>query len=326
MGIDAKQDFLRTVETSLSNVVTVTGMDAIMRSISDALENYDMRILSGWAEETDDCLECYIAARSVECRSPKTLERYRYVIGKLMDYAKVTTRRITVYHLRSFLAAEKERGIADSSLEGYREVFTAYFNWLQRENLIERNPTSNLGVVKCAKKEKQTYSEVDIEKLNRCCKKIRDRAIIAFLQSTGCRISEMTGLNRDAVNLDALECVVHGKGNKERVVYLSEVAGMLLREYLESREDACPALFVNRCEERINPGGVRFVLNTIAKEAGVAHVHPHKFRRTLATELCRHGMPIQEVGKLLGHDKIDTTMQYVVLSNDGIKTSYRRYA
>ena len=101
---------------------------------------------------------------------------------------------------------------------------------------------------------------------------------------------------------------------------------MLLREYLESREDACPALFLNRCGERINPGGVRFALNTIAKEAGVAHVHPHKFRRTLATELCRHGMPIQEVGKLLGHDKIDTTMQYVVLSNDGIKSSYKRYA
>ena len=129
-----------------------------------------------------------------------------------------------------------------------------------------------------------------------------------------------------AARYKRVAAVVHGKGNKERVVYLSEVAGMLLREYLESRKDACPALFVNRCGERINPGGVRFVLNTIAKAAGVAHVHPHKFRRTLATELCRHGMPIQEVGKLLGHDKIDTTMQYVVLSNDGIKSSYKRYA
>lgn len=132
--------------------------------------------------------------------------------------------------------------------------------------------------------------------------------------------------NRDDVDLDKLECVVHGKGNKERTVYLNDVAGMLLGEYLASRKDECPALFINRFNDRISPNGVRYMLSYLEKETGIEKVHPHKFRRTLATDLARHGMPIQEVAKILGHDKIDTTMQYVVLNKDDVKNSYRRYA
>lgn len=326
MSMDSKQDFLRTMEAALSDTVTAANMDAILKIMSDTLEGYDMRRIEAFGDETDDCLECFISAKEVECRSPQTIRRYRYVITRIMQFTKVPTRRITVYHLRSFLSAEKARGLSDTSLENYREVCSSYFNWLQREGLIDRNPVSNLGTIKCAKKEKKTYSEVDIEKLNRCCKSIRDRAIIGFLRSTGCRVSEMTGLNRDSVDIDALECVVHGKGDKERVVYLSEVTGLLLREYLESRKDNSEALFSNKFGGRLLPGGVREMLKQVAKAAGLQNVHPHKFRRTLATELCKHGMSIQEVSELLGHSKIDVTRQYVILSKDGIKSSYRRYA
>ena len=119
--------------------------------------------------------------------------------------------------------------------------------------------------------------------------------------------------------------MVHGKGNKERTVYLDEVAGMLLAEYLNGRIDDVPALFINKQHDRLNPGGVRAMLNKLAEKAGVDHVHPHKFRRTLATGLARHGMPIQEVAKVLGHEKLDTTMKYVVLNKDDVKASYRRY-
>ena len=183
----------------------------------------------------------------------------------------------------------------------------------------------NLGVIKVPKKEKKTYTDAELERLNWFCGNIRDRAILHFLRSTGCRISEITGLNRDQVNLELLECVVHGKGNKERTVYLDEVAGMLLAEYLNGRIDDVPALFINKQHDRLNPGGVRAMLNKLAEKAGVAHVHPHKFRRTLATGLARHGMPIQEVAKVLGHEKLDTTMKYVVLNKDDVKASYRRY-
>ena len=325
MAYDSKFSFIEELRKGLENDFTAAQLRRIGEVARDVLTDFDIVEVPKGAMK-DDLIDVYLDALNVECRSQKTIDRYRYVIGRLMDFVKVPTCRVTVYHIRAFLAAEKERGVSDSSLESYREVYTAYFNWLQRESLIEKNPTSNLGAIKCAKKEKKTYSEIDLEKLNQKCKTIRDRAIINFLASTGCRISEMTGLNRNSVNLDALECVVRGKGNKERVVYLSEVAGMFLREYLESRKDNCEALFANRRGGRFLPGGVRAMLNEIAKASGVDHVHPHKFRRTLATELCRHGMPIQEVANILGHDKIDTTMQYVVLSKDGIKSSYRRFA
>jgi site-specific recombinase XerD len=326
MAMDSKQDFLRNAESALGEIVTASDMNRILKALSDVLEGYEMRTIKEWTEERDDCLKCYLDALSVECRSQKTIDRYRYVIGRMMAFAKVPTRKITVYHLRSFISAEKERGIADRTLEGYREIFSAYFNWLQRESLIEKNPSANLGAIKCAKKEKKIYSAIDFENLNRNCKCVRDRAIINFLFSTGCRISEMIGLNRNDVDLDKLECIVHGKGDKERTVYLSDVAGMLLGEYLSGRKDDCPALFINRFRERLRPNGVRYMLSCLAKETGIEHVHPHKFRRTLATDLARHGMPIQEVAKILGHDKIDTTMQYVVLNKDDIKSSYRRYA
>ena len=242
-----------------------------------------------------------------------------------MAFAKVPTRRISVYHLRNYLTHEKERGICENTLEGYREIFSAYFNWLQRESLIDRNPCVNLGVIKVPKKEKKTYTDAELERLNWFCGNIRDRAILHFLRSTGCRISEVTELNRDQVNLEALECVVHGKGDKERTVYLDDVAGMLLKEYLKKRKDDVPALFINKRQDRFQPNGIRAMLKKLAANAGVEHVHPHKFRRTLATDLARHGMPIQEVAKVLGHEKLDTTMKYVVLNKDDVKASYRRY-
>lgn len=159
-----------------------------------------------------------------------------------------------------------------------------------------------------------------------CCKTIRDRAILAFMLSTGCRISEMCQLNRDDVDLNTMECRVLGKGNKERIVFLDQVAAMLLREYLAQRKDDSPALFVGRLTNRLSPNGVRKMLSNISSASTVDHVHPHKFRRTLATSLIRHGMPIQEVAAILGHDKLDTTMQYVVLDKTDVKNSYRRYA
>ena len=136
----------------------------------------------------------------------------------------------------------------------------------------------------------------------------------------------MTGLDRGQVNLDKLECVVHGKGNKDRMVYMDDVAGMMVSEYLESRTDDNPALFVGKGQKRLKPGGVRCMLKLLAEKANVEHVHPHKFRRTLATNLARHGMPIQEVANVLGHEKLDTTMKYVNLDNEVTKSNYRRFA
>ena len=322
--IDAKVSFMTQMEAGLTDTLTVEQMKKMQTVGYALLDKFDLVELEDEMEQ-DDLLDCYVSAMKVECRSQKTIDRYVYVIGRMMEFVKVPTRRVSVYHLRNYLTHEKERGICEQTLEGYREIFSAYFNWLQRESLIDRNPCVNLGVIKVPKKEKKTYTDAELERLNWFCGNIRDRAILHFLRSTGCRISEITGLNRDQVNLELLECVVHGKGNKERTVYLDEVAGMLLAEYLNGRIDDVPALFINKQHDRLNPGGVRAMLNKLAEKAGVDHVHPHKFRRTLATGLARHGMPIQEVAKVLGHEKLDTTMKYVVLNKDDVKASYRRY-
>ena len=323
--IDAKISFVEQLKDQLKDQLTMEQISRMTSAAYRILDRFEMSEIPDEETETDDMLNSYVSALKVECRSQKTIDRYVYIIGKLMNFAKVPTRRVSVHHLRNFLTQEKERGICENTLEGYREIFSAYFNWLQRESLIDKNPCVNLGVIKVPKKEKKTYTDAELERLNWFCGDIRNRAILHFLRSTGCRISEVTELNRDAVNLEALECVVHGKGNKERTVYLDEVAGMLLQQYLNERKDDVPALFVNRFGDRLKPGGVRVMLNELAEKAQVEHVHPHKFRRTLATDLTRHGMPIQEVAKILGHEKLDTTMKYVVLNKDDIKASYRRF-
>ena len=326
MSIEAKAVLLKDMEQRLSTEITAADMGKVLSALADQLAGYQLMQTDPGVLDKDDLLDAYTAAMQIQGRSPKTIERYRYAILRMMEVVKVRTRSITVYHLRQYLAEEKARGISDRTLEGTRQVFSAYFNWLQREGLIDTNPTANLGAIKYQKKIKVTYSDIDIERLKYNCASIRDRAIVCFLKSTGCRISEMTQLNRNDVDLVNLECTVLGKGNKERTVYLDAVTGMLVKEYLAQRTDALPALFIGKGTERLKPGGVRYMLCHLADRASVNHVYPHKFRRTLATNLIRHGMPIQEVAAILGHDKLDTTMQYVVLDKTEVKNSYRKYA
>lgn len=327
MAIDAKMSFLGQIERKFSEKLTAMDMGICLGIISDVLEMFDMRENFRTCDDTpDDLLDSFVASMQIQGKSPQTIDRYVYVIGRFMKFAKVPTRRINVYHIRNWLQAEKQRGIADSTLEGNRQVLSSYFGWLFRESLIEKNPVANVGVIKVAKKKKLTYTDIEMEKLNQNCKTIRDKAILHFLASTGCRVSEMTGLNRDTVNLKTLECVVHGKGNKERTVYIDSVTGMLLEKYLANRKDDNEALFVGRLKERLKPGGVRIMLNTLAKLAGVQHCHPHKFRRTLATEMARRGMPIHEVSHYLGHESLDTTMTYVNINDDDMRHDYMRYA
>ena len=327
MAIDAKQHFLKQIEQKCEDQLTVKDMATIMRIISDVMEGFRMEELSagGYDMKNDDMMKAFLDSLSVQGRSPKTIERYELIIGLFMKFAKVPARAVTVYHIRDWLADGKRRGLQDSTLEGDRAVLSSFFGWLYREGLIEKNPITNVGVIKVAKKVKKTYSDIDMEKMNMNAWTLRNRAILHFLRSTGCRISEMIGLNRNAVNLEALECVVHGKGNKDRKVYLDAVAGMILGEYLESRKDDDPALFIGK-QGRLQAGGVRGMLKKLGKISGVDHVHPHKFRRTLATDLSRHGMPIQEVATLLGHEQLDTTMKYVMVDQENTKHDYRRFA
>lgn len=326
MAIEDKVLFVRTMETEISGMLTAEQTQRVLGIISNNLDGYELTTKQLTPLEPDDLLDAYLSALRVQGRSANTIERYRYLIAKMMGNVRVPTRQITVYHLRSYLANEKARGISDRTLDGVRQVFSSYFNWLTREGLIRINPVSNLGTFKYKKKVKDVYSEVDIERMKLGCANLRDRAIVLFLATTGCRISEATRLNRDSIDFMNLECVVLGKGQKERTVYLSAFAAETIRKYLDQRTDNSDALFAGKRTCRITPAGIRKMLRELAKRMGITHVHPHKFRRTLATNLIRHGMPIQEVASILGHDRLDTTMQYVVLNKQDVKNAYQRYA
>lgn len=326
MAMEAKAELMGEMERQLRDRLTTADAACVMSALADVMASYTLEKREDSDEGGDDLLDAYLDALAVQGRSEKTIKRYRYILGRMREAVHTQTRRITVYHLRQYLAKEKARGVSDRTLEGTREVFSAYFNWLRREGLIDQNPSANLGAIKYRKTQKDIFSQADIERMKFACDNIRDRAIITFLQTTGCRIGEMVRLNREDVNLATLECRVLGKGNKERTVYLDQVAAMTLEAYLKQRADTFPALFIGKGTERLEANAVRKVLTKLGEAAHVEHVHPHKFRRTAATNLIRHGMPIQEVAAILGHDKLDTTMQYVVLDREDIKYSFKKYA
>ena len=329
MAIDAKVSFMSQAEKRLASEITAYSMTRVMTIIADVMENFEIRETFGDSDRNDDLLDCFIDALRVQGRSELTLERYRMLITKMISAIGVPTRRVTVYHLRNYLSDLQKRGLKDSTIEGTRQVFSSYFNWLQRESLIDRNPTANLGTIKVGKKQKKVFTEKDIKMMEMACGNDRDRAVIAFLYATGCRISEMTGLDRTDVHFmgdGVAECVVHGKGNKERKVYINPAAGLVLWKYLEGRTDDQPALFINRLKKRLRAENVRDMLNVLSAKTGIEHIHPHKFRRTRATDLARKGMKIQEIAWILGHEKIDTTMKYVVQNDDEVRHDFVRYA
>jgi len=327
MSISDRQMLIKEFESKLNNVLTVSQKSEVMKLLAEQLVEYDVSS-SGDKNQSEsiNLIRIFLEAKRIEGRSDKTIARYDYILNRIFKDINVPIKSINVYHLRTYLMNMKDNGKADSTIEGYREILCAFYSWLQKEGLIQNNPCSNLNPIKCAKVLRLPYSDVEIELIKESCGSVRNKAIICFLLSTGCRISEMCELNRNDIDLNSLECIVHGKGDKERTVYLSNVAVMNLRKYLGSRTDSSPALFIGKGSERMTPGGIRFMLKKVENKSGVVNVHPHRFRRTLATNLINRGMSIQEVASILGHDKIDTTMSYIYIDKKNVKTAYQKYA
>ena len=328
MSIADKKVLMYDVEKRLGSVLTVDQMTVVLQNMSEVLNSFEVEMIANGQDNTqsEELLETFLHAKRLEGRSEKTLDRYKYVIRRIYDYAKTPVGKISVFHLRNYLTIEKERGISDSTLDGIRQVLSAYFGWLQKEGLIKNDPTLNLQPIKIAKKVRKPYSTVDIRKLEDGCTTDRDKAIISILLSTGCRISEVCSMNKEDVDLVSKEILVIGKGNKERTVFINDVTVMFLKRYLASRNDNYPALFVGKNTDRLHPGGIRKMLHIVADKVDVENAHPHRFRRALATSLINHGMPIQEVAVLLGHEKLDTTMKYFYSDKNNTKSSYNKYA
>ena len=323
MSVSAKKNLTHDIEEGVGDYLTVTLTRKVSKTVEEALQKYDVEeIASG--EVNTDLLEAFINAKKVEGRSPKTLERYSYILEKVIRGIGKPVERIDTNDLRMYMADEKARGISDRSLEGLRCVCSSFFSWLTMEKLIQTNPANNIGSVKYRKKARKPYSQAEMERLKRACRTLQERTIISFLLCTGARIGEVVTLNKTDINLDKQEVKLLGKGNKERTAFIDDVTADLLRELFESRKDDDPALFLGK-RGRYEPGGIRALLNQIGDRAGVENVHPHRFRRTLATNLINHGMPIQNVAFILGHSNINTTMTYVFIDKANVENEYRRY-
>ena len=329
MTIAAKQQLVTDVRDEIGEFLTYKQTNQVSNVLLDKLCGYEVEQTQIGTIDSNsmDLLQAYLDAKAIEGLSANTINMYEYRLSRMLKDVGTPVQKVTVNHLRNYLMEEKSRGISDRTLEGLRQYYHCFFQWLQNEGHIRSNPCANIGSIKYLQKLREPYSPTDIEKLKAGAKFIRDKAIICFLLSTGARISEVTRLNMDSIDLQSLECKVLGKGNKERTVYIDEVTAMVLSEYFDTRTDDSPALFrgIRSNSARLSPHGAREMLVKLGERAGVENVHPHRFRRTLATMLILHGMPIQEVAVILGHSNISTTMQYIKVSQESVKGSYRRY-
>lgn len=260
--------------------------------------------------------------------SKRTLKTYGFHLSKLVENLRRPLQEIKTDDLRSYLALYKERRrISNVTLENIRLCLSSFFGWMWEEGLIEKNPMRKIKRIKTDKIIKKPFTDEELEQLRMNCQRKRDLAMLEFLYSTGIRVSEAVNLNRDQINFVDKQCIVFGKGAKERIVYLNSKACIYLRKYLESRSDDNPALFVGirRPFRRLSKEGIEAVFREIGKRAGVKGVHPHRFRRTMATNAILRGMPIQEVKELLGHEKLDTTLIYCMILRENVKLSHMKY-
>ena len=273
-------------------------------------------------------LDAFLAAKKVEGCSEKTLAYYRKTVQDMLDGIGKTAQQITTDDLRGYLSDyQEQRGAGKVTIDNIRRILSSFFSWLEDEDYILKSPARRIHKVKTAKVVKDTYTDEALERMRDGCGNLRDLAIIDMLASTGMRVGELVLLNREDINFEERECVVLGKGNKERVVYFDARTKIHLLNYLDSRQDASPALFVGlrAPHGRLSIGGVETMLRTLGKALSIPKVHPHKFRRTLATTAIDKGMPIEQVQQLLGHQKIDTTLRYAMVKQQNVKQAHRKY-
>ena len=269
-----------------------------------------------------DTVSLFITAKRIEGCSEKTLNYYRQTIFAMLSGIGKLAQEITTEDLRQYLTDyQTQRKSSKVTIDNIRRILSSYFSWMEDEDYIVKSPVRRIHKVKTAKVIKETYSDETLEIMRDNCCNVRDLAMIDLLASSGMRVGEMVTLNRDDINFNERECVVFGKGSKERIVYFDARTKIHLQNYLESRTDTCSALFVSLTapHDRLQIGGVERRLRELGKRLNLPRVHPHKFRRTLATSAIDKGMPIEQVQQLLGHQKIDTTMrigaEYSILDN-----------
>ncbi len=282
-------------------------------------------------EATNDnpkLVDDFVAAKRIEGCSEKTLKYYRTTIGAMVTSVNKSIRHIQTEDLRTYLTDYQSKNQSSRvTIDNIRRILSSFFAWLEDEDYILKSPVRRIHKVKTASNIKETYTDEELEKMRDNCTELRDLAIIDMLASTGMRIGEMVLLNKADINFNERECIVFGKGDKERIVYFDARAKIHLQNYIDSRTDENPALFVTlrSPHERIKIGGIESRLREMGNALDIEKVHPHKFRRTLATMAIDKGMPIEQLQQLLGHKRIDTTLQYAMVKQSNVKLAHKKY-
>ena len=275
-----------------------------------------------------DLTEKFIEAKKIEGCSLKTLHYYETSIKQMLIYVGKKPEQITTDDLRQYLSNYHEvRNASHTTVDNLRRIYSSFFAWLEDEDHIIKSPVRRIHKVRTEKNIKETYTDENLEILRDSCSVTRDLAITDMLTSTGMRVGEMVLLNKEDIDFNERECIVFGKGSKERVVYFDARTKIHLQNYLKSRVDDNPALFVSLRypHERLSISGIEVMLRKAGKALGINRVHPHKFRRTLATKAIDKGMPIEQLQQLLGHKRIDTTLQYAMVKQSNVKLAHRKY-
>lgn len=276
----------------------------------------------------EEYLRLFLDAKRIEGCSERTLQYYRTTVEHMLKHIASPIRKMTTDEIRSYLVEYQQNGHCSKvTVDNIRRNISSFFSWLEEEDYILKSPMRRIHKIKTKTVVKEVISDESMERMRDACTEIRDLAIIDLLFSTGIRVGELVRLNITDVDLEQRECIVFGKGDKERLVYFDAKAKVHLKEYIDRRNDSNPALFVtlDAPHDRLKISGVEIRLRELGRQLSIERIHPHKFRRTMATRAIDKGMPIEQVQKILGHSQIDTTMQYAIVNQNNVKTSHRRY-
>lgn len=324
-----KQNLINQVVQGMLPYLNNAQMEKLQAVMQHAFWNYELsQIQSNDEEPQENLVEQFLSAKRIEGCSEKSLKYYVSTIQAMLDKLEKDVCQIVTDDIRTYLTEyQKQKKSSKVTIDNIRRILSSFFSWLEDEDYILKSPVRRIHKVKTGTSIKETYSDEALELMRDNCDEIRDLAMIDMLASTGMRVGEMVLLNRDDIDFNERECVVFGKGDKERMVYFDARTKIHLQQYLNSRKDENSALFVslNAPYNRLTIGGVEVRLREFGKKLGLQKVHPHKFRRTLATIAIDKGMPIEQLQQLLGHKRIDTTLQYAMVKQSNVKIAHRKY-
>ena len=311
----------RRMRRSLDDVQMGDLHETLLECVTDS-------VIDTMSNVSEDVLSSFISAKRIEGCSERTLRYYCLILENALDFIDKPIRSISTNDIRDYLSNYQDtHDVSKVSVDNVRRVLSSFFSWLEDEDVIFKSPVRRIRKVRTEKIVKEVYSDEALEILRDGCDNIRDLAMLDILISTGIRVGELVNLDIADIDFENRECIVFGKGMKERLVYFDARTKVHLSNYLKSRDDSEKALFVSllKPHKRLEISGVETRLKQMGAKMGVGRVHPHKFRRTLATRAINKGMPIEQVQKLLGHTKIDTTMEYAIVDQNNVKNSHRKY-